>query len=98
MSLYERGPTRRAKRGQTRIQDPSLQPSAELPPELMTTAEVATLIRRTPRTVRNWVQVGLLTPAPLSGPRLFRRVDVMHVLGVTTSEDIEENQQDRRLS
>ena len=98
MSFREQGPAGRAKRGRPQIEDPRPLPPVELPPELITTAEVATLIRRTPRTVRNWVQAGLLTPASLPGPRLFRRLDVMHVLGVCVPDDIEENHKSRQPS
>lgn len=52
-----------------------------MPEDLMTTAEVARLVRRTPRTIRNWISQGLLTPLPLPGPRLFRRSDVEQLLG-----------------
>ena len=65
------------------VDDPDITPlSVEpCPQDLLTTAEVAQMVRRTPRTIRNWVAQGLLTPLSLPGPRLFRRGGVEQLLG-----------------
>jgi hypothetical protein len=86
MSFDEQGRTGYGKRGRERhrVSDPNPVPPAEVPSELMTTAEVAALVRRTPRTIRNWIRDGVLTPTGLPGPRLFRRVDVERAIGLVS--------------
>ena len=67
--------------------DPSPPPcTGPMPDDLLTTAEVAKLVRRTPRTIRNWTAKGLLSPLRLPGPSLFRRRDVEQLLGCPHSD------------
>jgi hypothetical protein len=84
MNFAEQGTTGRGKRGRERhqVSDPNPLPSSDISLELMTTAEVAALVRRTPRTIRNWTRDGVLVPAKLPGPRLFRRADVERIIGL----------------
>ncbi|MBS5905387.1 MAG: helix-turn-helix domain-containing protein [Acetobacteraceae bacterium] len=49
---------------------------------LMTAREVATLFRRTDRTIRNWVARGLLKPVRVGRAVYFRRSDVEKILGL----------------
>ena len=50
---------------------------------LLTRAEVASLLRRTPRSVSNWVAQGILKPVRLPGrtqARGYLESDVLHLL------------------
>ena len=55
--------------------------------DLLTTSEVAELLRRTPRTIRNWVKGGRLRPVDLPGPLLFRRQALELLFGHDTSSE-----------
>lgn len=50
---------------------------------MLTTAEVATLLRRTRRTIYNWEKAGLLTRAPIEGRVLFHPDQIEALLGPT---------------
>ena len=64
-----------------------------VPQDLLTTAEVAQIFGRTPRTIRNWITQGLLIPLPLPGPRLFRRRDVEQLLDCLDPDQASEKTQ-----
>jgi len=51
------------------------------PLELMTTAEVAVVLRCTPRTLWNWRTQGRLTPVRVGRRWLYRRQDVRRLCG-----------------
>ena len=59
--------------------NPSDLPSKSV--DLLTTSEVGELLRRTPRTIRNWVKAGRLRPLDVPGPLLFRRQDLELLFG-----------------
>ncbi len=48
---------------------------------LMSTNDVAELFDRSPRTIRQWVQRGLLTPVRVGGAVFFRRDDIDAMVG-----------------
>lgn len=56
---------------------------------LMTTREVAQLLRRTERTIRNWVRKGRLKPVRLGRAVYFRRVDIERLLDPQQNQKIE---------
>ena len=47
--------------------------------DLMSTAQVAACFNRSPRTVRNWVKVGFLTPVRIGRAVFFRAAEVEHL-------------------
>jgi hypothetical protein len=57
--------------------------------DLMSTAQVAACFNRSPRTVRNWVKVGFLTPVRIGRAVFFRAAEVEHLatFGIRSAQD-----------
>lgn len=55
-------------------------------PELLTTAEVARLFRRSTRTIRNWVRDGRLIPIQVGRSVYFSDAEISRVLGISSDE------------
>jgi len=70
--------------------DPSRSPA---PIDLLSSAAVAALFGRTPRTIRNWVRAGHLHPIKVGGAVFFRRADVERLanFGTEVIEEFGEN-------